>query len=124
MLGMVRDYAREKLQAVGELEATGRRHAAFYVGLSQVLRTSLRGPEQAAWVAHLGSSGAGDIDNLRASLRWSIDHDELDDVATIVWSMWLLAWVSGRLQECRSGAHEAEAADGPLSLGGRARLLT
>jgi len=122
---MIQEYAREKLDAAGAFEATGGRHAAFYKDLSRALRAALRGPEQAAWVTRLGGgSGAGDIDNLRSTLRWSIDHDELDDVATIVWSMWLLAWVSGRLQECRSWAREAEGADGPLTPAGHARLLT
>jgi predicted ATPase len=125
MLAMMRDYARENLESTGQLETTERRHVEYYSEFSRTLHGRLRGTEQADWVARLDSgSGAGDIDNLRASLRWSIDHGELDDVATIVWSMWLLAWISGRLQECRQWAREAEAANGTLSAGGRARLLT
>jgi tetratricopeptide (TPR) repeat protein len=122
---MMRDYAREKLMAAGELEPLGRRHADYYGTMSMKLREALRGPEQAAWVARLSiGSGAGEIDNSRAAMRWHTDHGEPDQVARLVWSMWLLGWISGRLEECRWWARQALDIEGPLSRGGRARLLT
>ena len=125
MLHMVREYAREQLMASPELEATGQRHADFYRTLGLELRPALRGPEQARWVGRLGSgTGAGDVDNLRAALRWYIDRAHLDDTAHILWSMWLLAWVSGRLEECRRWARDALATPGSPSKDARARLLT
>ena len=125
MLTMVRDYAREKLAERGELEALSARHADHYRSLSAVIHGQLRGPEQAALVDHLGrGSGTGDIDNLRATLRWYLDRGQLDDFGSVVWSMWLLGWISGRLEECRRWAEESLIAPGSLSPEGRARLLT
>ena len=124
MLLMVREYARGHLDAAA-LEAAGRRHAEHYRSLSSDLRQALRGEEQAAWVDRLGRGpGAGDIDNLRATLRWYLDHRDPDEVGRIVWSMWLLAWISGRLDECRRWAREALASHGARTTDGTARLLT
>jgi predicted ATPase len=125
MLTMVRDYALEKLETSGRLEDLGRRHAEHYRQHTAMLRQALRGPEQAGWVDHLGrGSGTGDIDNIRAAMRWYLDRGRLEDLSWVIWSMWLLGWISGRLEECRQWALDALAAEGSLSDAGRARLLT
>ena len=125
MLLLVHDYARERLDVMGELEDAGRCHAEFYRDLTRFLEPALRGPLQAEWVDRLDrGAGAGDIDNVRAALRWFIERGELDEAARMLWSMWLLGWVSGRLNECNRWARDALAAPGVLSANGRAKLLT
>jgi predicted ATPase/DNA-binding CsgD family transcriptional regulator/DNA-binding XRE family transcriptional regulator len=66
MLETVREYARERLAAAGELAAAGRAHALYFLTLAQRGEAHLRGPEQRAWFVRLER----EHDNLRAALWW------------------------------------------------------
>ena len=48
MLETVRDYALERLRASGEADVTQRRHAAFYLHLTEALQPRLWGPQPVA----------------------------------------------------------------------------
>ena len=125
MLAMMRDYAVEQLAKRDALQATGQRHADVYRALSREVGGIVRGPEQAERVERLShGTGTGDIDNVRAAMRWYLSHEQPGAVADILWSLWLLGWISGRLVECRAWAREALAASGALTTDDRARLLT
>ena len=125
MLAMMRDYAREKLGDREALEVTGWRHADFYRALSREFGGIVRGPKQAERVDRLShGTGTGDIDNIRAAMRWYLTHDQPGAVADILWSLWLLGWISGRLVECRGWAREALITSSRITTDERARLLT
>ncbi len=71
---LVRQYAGEKLEQVGEATDTRKHQAAYFLGLAQTTEPKLRGPEQAMWLVRLEA----EHDNLRAVLRWAIDSLEVE----------------------------------------------
>jgi predicted ATPase/DNA-binding CsgD family transcriptional regulator/transcriptional regulator with XRE-family HTH domain len=79
MLETVREYARERLDAAGELAAASRAHAHYFLALAERADAQLRGRDQRAWFFRLDR----EQDNLRAALRWLLDQAGRDgsDVA-------------------------------------------
>ena len=74
MLETLREYGREKLTASQASEPTLRRHAEYYLGLAEEGEGHMRGPGHAEWLERLEH----EHDNLRAALRWTDDHVEVD----------------------------------------------
>ena len=69
LLDTVRQYARERLDAAGEDQATRSRHLAHYLALAEEARPELTGPNQGAWLARLDP----ERENLLAAHAWC-DH--------------------------------------------------
>jgi predicted ATPase len=67
MLGVVREYAMERLAASGEEESTRKAHAAYFLVLAEEGGQSLAREESSGWLARL----AREHDNLRAALEWT-----------------------------------------------------
>jgi predicted ATPase/tetratricopeptide (TPR) repeat protein len=125
LLALMREYAAERLDATGDQVRVSARHAAYYRRLSGEFGMAVRGPKQTETVDRLSQgSGAGDIDNVRACMRWYLTQSQPEAVAEILWSLWVLGWISGRLVECRGWARETLATDSTLDEAPRARLLT
>ena len=72
ILETIREYALEALKASGELEATRRVHAAYYLALAEQAEAELECPRQVRWLERL----EGEHDNLRTALRWSLEQGE------------------------------------------------
>lgn len=72
MLETIREYGLEALSASGEMEATYRAHALYYLRLAEEAASKLRGPQQAEWVERLEQ----EHDNLRAALQWALEDEE------------------------------------------------
>jgi non-specific serine/threonine protein kinase len=72
LLESMREFALERLEEAGELEEAGRIHARYYLALAEQAEPKLTGPEQRRWFSRLEPA----YDNLRAALRWLLDHDE------------------------------------------------
>ncbi len=68
MLETIRAYAREALEAAGEVDASQRRHAAYFIGLTRAIETAFHQGEPLDWLDH-------ERDNIRAALRWCLAHD-------------------------------------------------
>ena len=68
MLETIRDYAREKLEASGELAGTAARHCEHFFGLSKQARDGITGPEQAEWSRRVET----DLDNVRAAMACAL----------------------------------------------------
>jgi non-specific serine/threonine protein kinase len=79
----------------------------------------LSGPGQASGLLRLET----ELDNLRAALRWSVDHGEVEAIARMAWSMWTYWWSSGHISEGRRWMEEALASEPDLPAVVRARLL-
>jgi predicted ATPase len=69
LLETVREYAREKLEASGELTATRNQHRDWFLHLATQADAAARGPEQKAHLTQLSA----EIDNLRAALAWCLE---------------------------------------------------
>jgi predicted ATPase/DNA-binding CsgD family transcriptional regulator len=81
MLEVIREYALEMLEEAGEEEQTRRRHAAYFLRLSQEIGPQLEGPNQVTWLDRLTI----DHDNLRAVLAWNLTTNGNSEIG------WLLA---------------------------------
>jgi non-specific serine/threonine protein kinase len=73
LLETVRQYALEQLEASGEAAAGRERHLEWCLTLAVRAAPALRGAEQVAWLARL----EGELDNLRAALRWAQEGGQL-----------------------------------------------
>src|SRR5262249_41289972 len=76
MLETIREYALERAAASGESDALRRKHAAHYLVLAEQAEPALRRGSAAErmWVVRLEP----ELDNLRAALRWAIEHHETE----------------------------------------------
>ena len=94
MLEVVREYAREALEANGELDATSRRHAVYFVALGVRAEPHLEAAQSAEWLNRLESEHA----NLRVALSWAIDNDVNlgQRLAGAIWRFW---WLHGHIRE-------------------------
>jgi predicted ATPase/class 3 adenylate cyclase len=96
LLEILGQYGRERLAAQGEAEATGGRHAAFFLDLAERAEPELYGPRQATWHRELDR----EHDNLRTALRWFLERGRLEALrlARALWWFWhqRQLWTEGR----------------------------
>ncbi len=121
MLEMIAEFARDRLAESDD--AVADRHARFYLELSVQIGAGVTGGEQRRWLSVLGGDEDGEAGNIRAALAWLLDHRRLDELAVMAWSLWVPAWINGRVEEGRQMAGAALGVGGDLSEGSRSRLL-
>jgi predicted ATPase/class 3 adenylate cyclase len=80
MLETIRQYAQERLEESGETEAVRRRHAEYFVAVSEAAGPHLRGREQLDWSAML----VDEAENLRAALDWAVESGDADHAMRLV----------------------------------------
>ncbi len=116
MLETVREYAWERLEHLGELEAARKAHAHYFLALAERADPYLRGRDQLAWYLRLER----EHNNLRAALRWLVSQDGPDGAAereaglrlaaALGWFWWTRGYVVegarwlGEALECTSEA--------------------
>ena len=69
MLETIREFAAERLGAMGEAEATRDRHLDHYLALAEQAQQEMLGARHADWVAPVARNR--ELENLRAALAWS-----------------------------------------------------
>jgi predicted ATPase len=72
MLGMIREYAGEKLKESGREEGIRERHANYYLKMAEEAKSLLKGPEQEVWLERLEE----EHNNLRSALGWFLQKAE------------------------------------------------
>ncbi len=72
MLGMIQEYAEEKLQESGREPGVRERHANFFLALAEEASSHLKGAEQEVWLERLEE----EHNNLRAGLGWFLQKTE------------------------------------------------
>jgi predicted ATPase/transcriptional regulator with XRE-family HTH domain len=130
MLETIREYALERLEAAGEMESVGRRHAAHVLALALQAEVGLMGHAQAAWLARLDR----EIDNVRAALAWLRERGDLEGVLRLAGALywfWYLrgsrsegrAWLNGALSLAPVAERSATRAAALAATGGLGMLL-
>lgn len=71
MLEVVRDFAAESLEATGEADQVSRKHAEFFLSLTETAEPFLQSAESSVWLGRLQE----EHDNLRAGMRWSLQNE-------------------------------------------------
>ena len=74
MLGAIRDFALEQLEARGEADLVRRRHADAFRALALEVDQGVRGPDEGRWASLV----AREFDNFRAAVTWGIAERETD----------------------------------------------
>jgi len=97
MLETIREYLLERLAEGGELETIGRQHLLYYVELAEQADLELSRSPQGAWLARLRQ----DHDNLRAALRWAIEHDVPELGVRLVFALYSFWALGGYVSEGR-----------------------
>jgi predicted ATPase/DNA-binding XRE family transcriptional regulator len=114
MLETIRDYARERLAALGEAGRGGERHACWFLALAEAAESGLQGTDQLAWVSRLDA----ERDNLAAALGWARDHGDWETglrLASALWWYWSYhgslrtgrGWLEELLSRCDGRARAA-----------------
>jgi predicted ATPase len=94
MLQIVRDFALEQLDSLGETGRLRRAHADYFEAVVTASEPALRrdpGPVAEEYRA--------DQANIRAAIRWSLDEKEGGRVARMAVALWPLLWITGQLTE-------------------------
>jgi predicted ATPase/class 3 adenylate cyclase len=87
MLDPIREFALERLTAIGELDDLRRRHAEHFRDLAEEAEVHLTRQEKVIWLARLEH----EIDNLRATLDWAEETGEARTglrAAAAIWRFW------------------------------------
>lgn len=71
LLESVRQHSSQYLSESADSLSFGERHSQHFLSLAEIAFPKLRGPEQGDWHIQLNL----EIDNLRAALAWSEEHD-------------------------------------------------
>jgi len=121
MLETIREYAAERLEAAGEVEATRDRHASRFLDLAEAAEPHLRGVNQGRWLDQLEV----EHDNVRAALRRAIDAGHHGAALRLVGALWRFWHLHGHLAEGRRWAEEVLGLPGAAGrTAGRASALT
>jgi predicted ATPase/DNA-binding CsgD family transcriptional regulator len=98
LLETMREYAREKLAAAGELDALRDRHLGWAVDLMRRLGPRIRGAEQGAVFAELEVEHA----NLSEALEWSIASGRVEAGLRITEQLWWFWFPRGYTRQAAS----------------------
>ncbi len=108
LLEPIHEYAREALEACGEAEDAGRRHAEYYLALAERAGPELEGPTQGIWIARLER----EYDNMSAAIGWMLAAGRYDLVARLGWALHIFWAMRGHHHEGRYWIEEALSSHG------------
>ncbi len=111
MLETVRAFAREQLDASGELDKTSRAHAEWCIKLAEVTTMGLWGDAPADALERLPA----EHDNIRAALGWAIDNGETEIALRLVSACARFWHMFGHFREGRRWASRALSLPGAAS---------
>jgi predicted ATPase/DNA-binding CsgD family transcriptional regulator len=121
LLETIREYALERLEESGEAEGIQRQHATFFLRLAEEAEPKFRGAEQSTWFKRL----VAEHDNLRAALRWTLEHQEAEMGLRLAGSLLIFWRYCNQPREGRSWCELVLAQPGArLRTAARASVLT
>ena len=118
LLGILREYGREQLRAMGEVEATYEAHARFYVSLAEQAQTALRSPSSTDCLARLDA----ERENIEQALHTCLNtQPELG--LRLVGALWRYWEARGDYSHARQRLDEMLARTDPTPSRARAHAL-
>lgn len=99
MLETLREYARDRLQAKGELDLARQRHARWCLSLAEYADERLNGPAMAQWLDRLVDV---ELDNVRAAITWALESGEAYLAGRVATAYGRPMWERGHQRECRA----------------------
>jgi non-specific serine/threonine protein kinase len=120
MLETIREYGLEQLALAGEEEDVRRRHAYWYLALTEQAEPQLTGPDEVWWLERLES----EHDNLRDALLWLLDHGATESALRLAIAAWQYWFFRSHMASARGWFERALARPEPVSSSLRARALT
>ncbi len=94
----VRQFAAEAWHRTPHAAHQRRQHAAYYLALAEAAGPRRADVDAATWMHRLEV----DHDNIRAALRWCLDHDAVEWAQRMVAAIWMLWHELGLLSEGRA----------------------
>lgn len=119
MLEPVRQYAQEKLEESGDLEAVRDRHAASFLVLAEEAEASLDGPRHDEWMGRL----ALEHDNLRGALGWLFAVGDVELRLRLSGALGVFWHMRGHLREGRWWLETALASTGERLSSAQVKVL-
>jgi non-specific serine/threonine protein kinase len=117
LLETIRQYARERLEEVGEAARVREQHAGYYLAVAEEAGPELKGERQVAWLGRLER----EHDNLRVAMAWLLGRGESDGAARLGWALWLFWGIRSHLAEGRRSMVRALSARGSVAMSASAR---
>lgn len=84
MLQPVREYALDRLAEGGETEQAQRRHATYFLKMTQQAEAEMGGPEHMDWIHRIRQ----ERENLQIALQWMWDQEETDMALNLLGAVW------------------------------------
>jgi predicted ATPase/transcriptional regulator with XRE-family HTH domain len=105
LLETIREYATEKLQEIGEVEALRARHFTYYLRLAEQSKDlTLTGQRIAAWADRM----ALEMDNLRRAFVWGEEQeDNAEQSLRLAGALWLFWYNFGNYHEGQAWLNNA-----------------
>jgi len=97
MLQVIREYAADRLQEIGEAEMVKDRHAEAFLGLAERAAPNLLGSDQKLWLDRLEL----DQDNCRAAFDWFTAEGDARSALRLGAALWRFWQMRGHLREGR-----------------------
>jgi predicted ATPase/transcriptional regulator with XRE-family HTH domain len=118
-LDVIREYAAERLQELGESDAALRRHAEYFLSVAEAAERGLGRAGQEQWFLKLDT----EFENHGAAVRWAIGSGEADLALRLCGALWQFWRSHGDYAEGRTWLRDALAIDPSASSPVRAKAL-
>jgi predicted ATPase/DNA-binding SARP family transcriptional activator len=119
LLQTLSHYGREQLASRPEATLVRRRHAEYFADFGERGHRAYYGEGQRQWLR----DARRDIDDARAAIEWSIEHDEAELALQIAGAMGWFFWITGRADEGYRMLERACSTPGDISTLTRCRAL-
>ncbi|GAC1636835.1 MAG: hypothetical protein NVS4B2_25420 [Chloroflexota bacterium] len=119
MLETIREYALERLVESGMEDALRERHAEYHQSLAEDAQVHLKTHAGDKWLDRLDR----EHDNMRAALRWTLDHDDEESSVRMVGALEMFWFRRGYFREARAAMNELLERSSPASSLRRVKVL-
>jgi len=119
LLEIVREYAETRLETDDDADELRRRHAAYYLSITEEAETHLQTKDTGIWIRRLDN----EYENIRLALLWSIEKEPVtaSRIAASIRHFWL---IRGHLTEALAWAEEILSLAPEMSAETKWKILT